>query len=176
MNTKKAPLWGEWKRICCFALTTLAGVGLHYLYDLVPGPFSAILAPVNESIWEHVKLLYFPLLAAGLLYTRKSGWQPRTAWLAAMLIACGLEQLIGGIYHIWLLGNSRIFDIGLYVMLVALAFFLSQRLQPSPAWRRPVLLLTLFLGAAIVLFLIWPPSLALFTDLRLADALYTLPC
>ncbi|MEG2322361.1 MAG: DUF6512 family protein, partial [Bacilli bacterium] len=30
---------------------------LHFLYDLLPNCFISIFAPVNESIWEHMKLI-----------------------------------------------------------------------------------------------------------------------
>ncbi len=46
----------------CF--TAMAGgVLLHFLYDWSGhSPFAAWLAPVSESAWEHLKLLFFPLL------------------------------------------------------------------------------------------------------------------
>lgn len=30
----------------------------HFLYDLIPNPIFAIIFPVNESIWEHMKLIF----------------------------------------------------------------------------------------------------------------------
>ena len=47
--------------IICF-LSILAGSALHFLYDLWPNPLTAVFAPVNESVWEHLKLLFFPVL------------------------------------------------------------------------------------------------------------------
>ena len=46
-----------------FAATSLGGTILHFLYDLLGGavwvaPFSG----VNESTWEHMKLLIWPML------------------------------------------------------------------------------------------------------------------
>ena len=46
-----------------FALSTLGGTLLHFFYDwtdgsLLAAPFSG----VNESTWEHMKLLYWPML------------------------------------------------------------------------------------------------------------------
>lgn len=37
----------------------------HFLYDLLPNFFTSIFFPVNESIWEHVKMLY----SAGLFWS-----------------------------------------------------------------------------------------------------------
>ncbi len=31
---------------------------LHFSYQWLPNPFFAIIAPVNESIWEHMKLIF----------------------------------------------------------------------------------------------------------------------
>ena len=54
-----------------FSFTALAGTLLHFLYDLtgesvLAAPFSG----VNESTWEHMKLLYFPLLIFALIQSR----------------------------------------------------------------------------------------------------------
>lgn len=41
-----------------FALTVL----YHFLYEWFPNPVFSVLFPVNESIWEHMKLLYSGIL------------------------------------------------------------------------------------------------------------------
>ena len=46
-----------------FAFVTFSGTVLHFLYDWTGG--SILVAPfsgVNESTWEHMKLLFWPLL------------------------------------------------------------------------------------------------------------------
>ena len=51
-----------------FALVTFGGTILHFLYDWTGG--SILVAPfsgVNESTWEHMKLLFWPLLLFGLV-------------------------------------------------------------------------------------------------------------
>ena len=53
---------GLWQ-LMGFAATSLLGTLLHFLYDLTGGallvaPFSG----VNESTWEHMKLLFWPML------------------------------------------------------------------------------------------------------------------
>ena len=47
-----------------FTLAVLGGAALHFLYDVWPNPLTAVLAPVNESVWEHLKLFFWPTLAA----------------------------------------------------------------------------------------------------------------
>ena len=54
-----------------FVVATLAGSCLHFVYALWPNGLTALLAPVNESLWEHVKILYWPCLLSGILLVRR---------------------------------------------------------------------------------------------------------
>ena len=54
-----------------FSLSSLFGTILHFLYDwtdksLLIAPFSG----VNESTWEHMKLLFFPLFIFALIQSK----------------------------------------------------------------------------------------------------------
>ncbi len=52
-------LWQLWG----FATTSLLGTVLHFLYDwLGQAAWIAPLSGVNESTWEHMKLLFWPML------------------------------------------------------------------------------------------------------------------
>lgn len=54
---------GRWQ-ICGFVFTSLCGTLLHFLFELTGGSlWSALISGVNESTWEHMKLLFFPMLA-----------------------------------------------------------------------------------------------------------------
>jgi len=39
----------------------------HFLYDWFPNPLFSILFPVNESIWEHMKMIYTTILLYGII-------------------------------------------------------------------------------------------------------------
>ena len=41
-----------------FTLAVLGGAALHFLYDVWPNPLTAVLAPVNESVWESNRFKY----------------------------------------------------------------------------------------------------------------------
>ncbi len=54
-----------------FAVTVIGGVFLHYLYDLAgKNKIAALFSGVNESTWEHIKLLYFPVFFYSLVQNR----------------------------------------------------------------------------------------------------------
>lgn len=47
-----------------FFFTSVVGTLLHFLFDWTGGsPIAALFSAVNESIWEHLKLLFYPMLA-----------------------------------------------------------------------------------------------------------------
>lgn len=46
----------------CFGLSGL----LHFLYECIPCPFIATFSPVNESVWEHLKIVFYPFLIVWL--------------------------------------------------------------------------------------------------------------
>ena len=39
----------------------------HFMYDLFPNNLFALVFPVNESIWEHMKIIYYCLLLGSIL-------------------------------------------------------------------------------------------------------------
>ena len=39
----------------------------HFLYDWFPNPIFSIFSPVNESIWEHMKMIYSTILIYGII-------------------------------------------------------------------------------------------------------------
>jgi hypothetical protein len=162
--------------VVAFLLTTLAGTGLHFLYDLLPCPLTALFAPVNESIWEHLKLVYWPYLAAMGIVTRRAGRGSRGSWLCTLLVLSVALLAVGYVYHISLGGDSVVFDIGLYVVLMALGFWLPGRLSGVSGRSAPLLALVVLLGAGIVLFTFLPPDRLLFADLSRVNTWYRIPC
>ena len=41
--------------------------GVHFLYNLLPNNIIAVFFPVNESIWEHMKMLYTTVLLSSII-------------------------------------------------------------------------------------------------------------
>ena len=64
-----------------FLFTSVLGTALHFFFELTGGSAgAALVSAVNESIWEHMKLIYYPMvLFAGLqaLFRRPV---PETFW------------------------------------------------------------------------------------------------
>ncbi len=162
-----------------FVVTTVAGACLHFLYALLPNPVTAVLSPVNESLWEHGKILLWPYLAAMLLLTRKGPPGCRTPWLLTAPLMVWAMLGAGWVYHFTLGGEAMAVDIGIYVVLMAAGFLLPQVLDGSREHAllgTLGLLVVLTLAAALVLFTFLPPDHPLFLDLSGVNTWSTIPC
>ena len=61
---KTSFLW----QVAGFGATALAGTLLHFLFDWTgKNLLAAFFSGVNESTWEHIKLLFWPLFLFGLI-------------------------------------------------------------------------------------------------------------
>lgn len=93
---KSLKLW----QIGGFVFTGIAGVLLHFLYDwtkqsIIVAPFSA----VNESIWEHMKLLFFPMFIFALAEYKFIGRNFESFWCAKLVGTITGLLLIPIIYY-----------------------------------------------------------------------------
>ena len=153
--------------VLAFLLTTLAGAGLHFAYDLCPAPLIGLFAPVNESVWEHLKLLYWPVLAAAFVLTKDEA-DGRKSWCGLLAGLLGAPLLLLGAYYTLLSGfalHGLPLDLILYALAMAGGFALAWHLQRArlPAWLCGVLVIaTGTYGAALALFSFAPPELPIF--------------
>lgn len=163
--------------VILFLLATLAGFGLHSLYRLAPVWPAALLAPARESIWEHLKLLFWPYLAASLYLRLRTG-RPLLPRLLVLLGLCAAMLGLSFWYHILLGGDAVGADIALFVGLMALGFVLPAFLNGPHTGKKweLVLALTVALTALILIFTFFPPDNLLFTDLTGANTWSRLPC
>ena len=137
----------------------LAGCVLHFLYEWQPNAVTALFSPVNESLWEHVKLVFWPFLGAAL-------------YLSALTL------LLGWVYHVTLGGEAMWVDITLFVLVMTLGFWLATRFSGpfrGVRWALPVLA-ALALALLIGWFTLYPPEGLLFRDLSAVGSWLPLPC
>ena len=150
-----------------FFLTALAGAGLHFVYELCPLPIVGLFAPVNESVWEHLKLFFWPFLAAAFVLTRGQADGQR-AWSGFLLAELLMPLLcMGGFYTLTAgFGVEALWvDLALYTVTIAAGFRLAYRrmLDGTVAWAAGVLVIAVGLyGAALILFTMAPPLLPVF--------------
>lgn len=150
-----------------FVLTALAGSALHFGFALCPSPLVGLFCPVSESVWEHLKLLYWPFLAAGFVLNRKAE-NAQAAWSGTLAGLLLMPVFLLGVYYTLESGfafTAGWLNIALYVLSLFLGFFLAAKLSRSGAlsWLCGVLVILAGLyGAALILFTMAPPPLPIF--------------
>ncbi len=153
--------------IMAFLLTAAAGTCLHFLYPLLPVPLVGMIAPVNESVWEHLKLLYWPFLGAGLLLSLRA--EDRGALLGAFFAALLLMiWMLPATYYLLEAGfgiSSLRLDILLYYLTLLGGFAVAHELarrERSALLGSWLLLPVCFLGVSLLLFSLGAPSVPIF--------------
>lgn len=164
-------LLSTWQ-IVGFIFTGIAGVLLHFLFDwtnqsILVAPFSA----VNESIWEHMKLLFFPMFVFALVENRSIGRDYKNFWCVKLIgIVLGvvlipvLYYTVNGIFGMtpdWV--NIAIFFVTAAVSYLAETWLLKQNTINSKSPGTALLILC-FIALVFVVFTFVPPHIPIFED------------
>ena len=164
-HTVKPALWG-------FLFTSIAGTLLHFAWQSFGNP--AILAPfvpVNESIWEHLKLLYWPTVFYSTVQLFRVGLDPHLLWARCCGLVCGLLATVIFYYtYTGVIGRGFLtVDILLFYLSAFLTYGLSHALYarfPIPeGWEVQLFSGLILLIGLAMLFWTWaPPHIQLFRD------------
>lgn len=111
-----------------FLLWSALGTLWHYLYDFCGQNYLiGLIAPVNESVWEHMKLAFFPGLIIFLLF--KSKLKPA---LHPILVATWLIPVLFYTYSGILGFQVTIIDIGILFASIGLALIMKASRPKHP--------------------------------------------
>ena len=161
---------GLWQ-LMGFAITSLGGTLLHFLYDwLGEAVWIAPFSGVNESTWEHMKLLFFPMFICAIFQSfffrdRKSFWCVK---LRGILLGITLIPVIFYTYN-GVIGKSPDWiNIAIFFVCAAVAYIYETRQfnNSSTDCKRPKLAI-LILYAVAVLFVVFTfktPEINIFKD------------
>lgn len=154
-----------------FAVTALLGTLLHFLYEWLGeaawiAPFSA----VNESTWEHMKLLYWPMLLFAVIQFAAGG-VGRTFWCVAlrgMLRGLAAIPLLFYTFNGVIGPSSAFWNIAIFFIAAAIAYRYEakqlSRADLSCRASRLALLCLVAIGFLFLLFTFATPHLAIFRD------------
>ena len=161
------PLW----QFAGFAFTGIFGTILHFLYDwtnksILIAPFSG----VNESTWEHMKLLYFPLLVFALFQSRNFR-EYANFWcvkLAGIMTGLCLIPMLFYTYNGAVGKSPDWLNITIFFISAAIAFYLETRLFNNCyiECKKPKLAFFVIcaIGILFILFTFFTPKIPLFQD------------
>ena len=151
-----------------YLFVALLGVFLHFAYELSgENPIVGLFANVNESVWEHLKLIFFPMLVLTLwdMFTNQRNnlcfLPARTlGTLAGMAFVVIVYYTVTGILGF----QTGLINILIYLLGVLVVFFVEKKLCHrcnTISVKVAIVLWILFLILFIV-FTIAPPTLGIF--------------
>ena len=155
-----------------FLFTAVAGTLLHFLFDWTGGsPVAALFSAVNESIWEHLKLLFYPMVLFAVAEYFAWGREVPSFWCVKLMgILTGLLLVpvayytytgISGANADWL--NITLFFIG------AAASFWTETKLFQKGFSCPLdsfwaIVLLCLIAAFFTVFTFLPPHIPFFQD------------
>ena len=161
---------GLWQ-LAGFAVTSFAGTLLHFLYDwtgesLLAAPFSGI----NESTWEHMKLLFWPMFLYAIVQSFFFRDQKNFLCVKLRGILLGLI-LIPVIFYTYngVIGKSPDWiNIAIFFVSAAAAYIYetAQFKKPHASCARPRLALAVLcaIGILFIVFTFFTPEIGIFLD------------
>jgi len=150
----------------------MVGALFHFVFDWSNQwlPLGAIVA-VNESVWEHLKLVYWPLLFFSIMeYFAVKGEVNNFVLSKLTAIIIAEATILFTFYSYTAIIGTEILavDILSFVIGVILGYIASYKLlkwKKAPNWTRIVsMLVMVFLGIIFVLFTYFPPEMPIFQD------------
>jgi hypothetical protein len=159
-----------WRRIAGSAFAVVAlGSLLHFAWEWSGrNPVVAVVAAMNESTWEHLKMAFWPALAITpiqrALYGQLPGWPVAT--MLRVLVPPVLIVLLFYGYTAFLGRHDLLLDVGIFVLAVVVGESLGHAALSVPVmpWLRVVALASIALAALAFSTLSFrPPGLFLFT-------------
>ena len=161
---------GLWQLIG-FAVTSLGGTLLHFLYDwLGQAVWIAPFSGVNESTWEHMKLLFWPMLAFAFVQSfffreYESFWCVK---LRSMLLGLSLIPILFYTYT-GVIGKSPDWiNIAIFFICAAIVFLCETKMlnEESVSCKMPKRAIGALCVIALlfVLFTFKTPTIGIFKD------------
>ncbi len=161
---------GIWQWIG-FGVTSAGGAALHFLYDLLGGatwiaPFSG----VNESTWEHMKLLFWPAFVFAIVQRRffrdrKDYWCVK---LRGILLGLAMIPIIFYTYNGAIGKSPDWLNIAIFFISAAAMYVYETRLFDSEKMKcyAPKLAFAVLcvIGLAFAVFTFKTPELGIFLD------------
>ena len=155
-----------------FIFTGILGTFLHFLFDLTGGSlWAGLFSAVNESIWEHMKLLFYPMVLFSLLEYRFWGKETPGFWkvkLLGILVGLGLIPVLYYTYTGILGVSADWFNIAIFFLAAGAAYWVEtrrfQRGITNANGSKAAVCTILGLALLFAVLTFFPPKIPLFQD------------
>ncbi len=148
----------------------ILGTLLHFLFEWSHyNPFIGSFSAVNESTWEHLKILFFPMLiTTGIGYFYSKNTTSNYLWSKTIGILIAMAFIVVFFYtSTGIIGkNSAILNISSFYIAVILGEYIAYKkintYNKNNNYMASILLF--LLSSSFILFTFYPPHIGLFQD------------
>ena len=144
-----------WNYVLVFTITVILGTISHFLFEWIHFYGFAPFVPVNESIFEHLKLLFYPFMFVSvieLLIRKKRLEKLMPARIFSIMLSIVLMLFLYSFLK-WLGFVNLIVDIFRYVAYLFLAYYLSYIAEVKHFMDRKAFRIAALILAVIVVFI-----------------------
>ena len=145
----------------------------HFLYVLFPSFFTSLLFPVNESVWEHMKMIVSSIMIWGIILYfifKKNNYYFDNFFLSVLCISlcCVIIFLIMYFPLCFFFGDSFILNVILLFISIALSVNIGFRILNKEGYNLEffAFLCIIFIFVLFGIFTYSPPKVPLFIDSR----------
>ena len=153
--------------------TWILGTILHFLYEWSgDNKIIAAFSAVNESTWEHLKLVFFPMLVTTIIGFFVIGKDNNKFWCAKTLgIILAMSFIVVFFYtYTGIIGtNFAILDIGSFFVAVILGEYVAYKIMTNEEYKlkcnkRIAVIGLICILLCFIIFTYLPPHIGLFKD------------
>ena len=159
-------------KILIIIITFLLSFPIHFIHDKFPCFFTSIFTPVNESVWEHMKIIYTSILLSSII--EYFIYKKKKITFNNFIISIPISAILGIIFYLVVYSIIDLFIphnffIAIGLMLIAYIFsnIISYKiLNKKEIPNQKELGISLILISYIVFthLTYYPPNISLFID------------
>ena len=165
----------KWNLIGIVVLCLLS-IPFHFMYEwLGENQIVGLFFPMNESIWEHLKLVFFPItiwsLLGYLIFGRKENVSFAKTIISAAASAILAMLIITSWYYVWESGigiSNSILHVGSIFIAVPIAqlvgIHIYRIIDPKSIYVILAVLMIVVFAVAFVAFSLSPPDMPIFIE------------
>jgi len=173
LSEKRSIFWYE---LVGMILIIILGSMLHFTFELSGNqPIVGVFSAVNESVWEHLKIAFWPALLYLIFEYRYLYKKSNNFFLAKTLGIYSIMIIIPVIFYSYTIffEENLIIDIGSFILAIIIGQLISYKLLTFKKLSKSLELISLvalvILALAFVVFTFYPPQVQLFQDPNTGD-------
>jgi hypothetical protein len=160
-----------WYELAGMVFITIIGSMLHFTFELSDfQPIVSVFSAVNESVWEHLKIAFWPTLLFAIVEYRYFIKKTNNFFFAKTLGIFSIMVIIPVIFYTYtiFLEHNLIIDVISFIFAIIVGQLVSYKLltfkQLSKNLKLISIVALIILGLAFVVFTFYPPQIQLFQD------------